>query len=101
MQEVKKLFRKSNMHDYELQDIIVDYKNATVTMKWLTNTRVAIPPKPQYICIPHIIEFSIECKKPWGGGIYVAASDVEERDGECRIEIQLNSGDRLKIAFMD
>ena len=38
--------------------------------------------------------------KPWGEGSYIVSSDIEEsQDGIKLAEIQLNSGDEIRIGY--
>lgn len=84
------------LHDYELKDILVDYNNKKLTIKFLsTDNKINIFNIKFY-------SFYIECFEPWGEGIYIDSFTVSlhclESDIECiEMELLLNSGDKVKI----
>lgn len=41
----------------------------------------------------------MEFAEPWGKGIYVVGTDIEQDGSVCSMEMQLNSGDLLVAKF--
>lgn len=83
----------SQLHDYEIFNIIICYVEAWVTIQLQS---------------PHNIDFEIRIKdftyfnfthnEPWGMGIYVVSSNIEEVDSNSlRLFIELNSGDCIEV----
>ncbi|MBQ3010202.1 MAG: hypothetical protein IJA20_06050 [Methanocorpusculum sp.] len=82
----------SGIADYELGKIEVDYSNGRMLFH-MRNRKL----QPERLEIDGLEEFRIERREPWGAGIYVTASDYQLCDGKIEIEIQLNSGDMIRI----
>ena len=51
----------------------------------------------RYVANSNFEEVSITRKEPWGAGIYVAASEFLNCGDKMVVEIQLNSGDMIRI----
>lgn len=83
----------SGIADYELGKIEVDYSNGRMLLH-MKNRNL----QPELMEIEGFKEFSIERREPWGVGIYVTASDCQLYDGKMQLEIQLNSGDMIRVA---
>lgn len=92
MNDIISFFTNSNIHDYYLKNIKINYSEAIVDMDFidLKNQLCSIT-----IC--NIISVSMLHEEPWGKGTYVVSSDVDIQDGVANIEIQLNSGDKCIV----
>lgn len=91
---VIQFFSNSNIHDYELSDIFINYQEDVIRMEF-------IDCKNEFceIYIPHFISFSLSREEVWGKGKYVVSSDVNIHDGIYILEIQLNSGDKCVVKY--
>ena len=55
---------------------------------------------PEKLLIGGLLSVEMSRTQPWGEGSYIAASDItEDRDGTKLAEIQLNSGDEIRIVY--
>ena len=84
------------LHDSELKDIIVDYNSKELIINLLDSD------KKKYSFNIKFYFFFIECFEPWGEGIYIDSFSIahhcHESGIECiKMELLLNSGDKLKI----
>lgn len=88
--------QKSALHDCELQKIEVDYVGAWVNLQLRS-------PKGQEknLLVERFVSFEITHKEEWGKGKYVGFSDIcfDSELGQYLLEIELNSGDHIKIYF--
>ena len=66
-------------HDFELGDVIVDYRN-----------------KLKLLGVQH---FQMKFAEPWGKGIYVVETDIEQESSICSMKMLLNSGDIVAAKF--
>lgn len=80
--------------DYEIGTILVDYSNGSIHMKLKTPKLISA-----VLEIINFEEININRKEPWGTGIYVTASEIKYDANKIIAEIQLNSGDLLKIVI--
>lgn len=87
-----------SLHDYEIGGIALDYKEK---MARLTLTS----PPPQSICCELLLSglrrLQMGLEEPWGAGTYVADLEVSPQGFGFRIELCLNSGDRLTAECND
>lgn len=85
----------SGLHDYEVVNISVDYKGATVSIQMKDGSGIEVLMK---ISQTEFVRLTND--KPWGEGNYVCSSSIDEKnDGKKVFEIQLNSGDELSIQY--
>ena len=83
---------ESQIADYKIEGIAVDYVHSTITIELKSpQNRLDI------LQITDFEEFSITRKEPWGAGSYVAGSEVQYCGQYAILEIELNSGDKIKI----
>lgn len=82
----------SGLADCELGNICIDYANSCIFIDLNT------PKGNKHILkIPDFEEIIVVKKEHWGKGKYVVASDCQHCGDKNIIEIQLNSGDLIKI----
>lgn len=82
----------SGIIDCEVKNICIDYANSSIVIE------LKSPNGMQHtLKIDNFEEISISKKEPWGKGKYVVASDCQNCGDNGNIEIQLNSGDLIKI----
>ena len=87
---------KSLFHDFELTYIVADYRNKQITIQ-LKSPRLS--QNIHELKLFGVQYFQMEFAEPWGKGIYVVGTDIEQ-DGSVRsMEMQLNSGDLLVAKF--
>ena len=98
MEQNLKLFKNSNIHDYELLKINVNYLDSEINISFNTATKTNLN-----ICIKNFMTFEISHKEPWGKGSYVCFSDLtyDKKQNLYIIEIELNSGDIMKISTQE
>lgn len=82
----------SKIADYEIGNLCIDYVNNSVIIELKTPTSV-----PDTLRFYDFEEVSITRKEPWGAGIYIAASELLNCGDKMIVEIQLNSGDMIRI----
>lgn len=88
------LFKSSQLHDYELLEINVNYINVEINIKLKSPAGVDCD-----INISNFISCEVSHKEPWGSGKYIVFSN-ETYDETKKIkimELELNSGDIVKI----
>lgn len=94
MNQNLELISNSAIHDYELNEISINYvKN---------NVKLIIslyPEQIQIIQIDNFINFEISHNEPWGTGKYINYSEIDYTSNKESyfISIELNSGDIIKI----
>lgn len=93
--DILKIAQNCGLHDYSVEDIIVDYKAGQIKFQLLTPNL-----SPCEFIINCFLEFSIQNKAPWGEGHYICSSHIQKIDGHiCQLELELNSGDQIFISF--
>ena len=86
----------SLFHDFELQNIIVDYHNKQITAQLKSPS----PSSTTYkLILSDAKHFQMSFLEPWGGGIYVAGITFEPKGTGQYMEMQLNSGDSITAEF--
>lgn len=83
-------------HDFELGDVVVDYRKKQVVLQ------LKSPHHPQSVYELRLLgvqHFQMEFAEPWGAGIYVVGTDIEQEGSSCSMEMQLNSGDLVTAKF--
>ena len=84
----------SDMHDYEVISLDVDYTNAA------TDLHLKDPyGKPIIMHITEIRDISVTHKEPWGKGTYIASSSIETNRKTRTLMLELNSGDNIVLQF--
>ena len=86
----------SLFHDFELQDIKVDYRSKQITAPLKSPS----PPSTTYkLILSGAQRFQMSFLDPWGRGIYVVGTTIESKGTGQYMEIQLNSGDSVTAEF--
>lgn len=80
-------------HDFELGDVIVDYRNKQIVLQ-LKEPRITH--KLKLLGVQH---FQMKFAEPWGKGIYVVETDIEQEGSICSMKMLLNSGDIVAVKF--
>ncbi|MDE6997122.1 MAG: hypothetical protein K2P04_04480 [Oscillospiraceae bacterium] len=88
--------RAGLFHDFELGNITVDYRNKRVVLQ-LKSPSLPMP-------VHELTLFGVQCfqvgiEEPWGKGIYVVGTDIEQEGSTRSMEMQLNSGDLVTAIF--
>ena len=92
--DIEKLFGDSNLHDYKMEKIEIDYPKGTILLEFLDSKN-----EIKNIIIRQFIEIEFTNKEEWGKGTYVVSSDVFNTGDILIVEIQFNSGDICKIKY--
>lgn len=87
---------KSLFHDFELTYIVADYRNKQVTIQ-LKSPR--FPQNIHDLKLFGVQHFQMEFAEPWGKGIYVVETDIEQESSICSMKMLLNSGDIVAAKF--
>lgn len=83
-------------HDFELQDIKVDYRNKQITAQLKSPS----PPSTTYkLILSGAQRFQMSFLEPWGRGIYVVGTTIKSNGAGQYMEMQLNSGDSIAAVF--
>lgn len=83
-------------HDFELRDITVDYRNKQVVLQ------LKSPSPPMLVHVLKLFgvqRFQVGIEEPWGKGIYVVGTAIEQEGSTRSMEMQLNSGDLVTAIF--
>ena len=84
----------SDMHDYEVIRLDVDYTNAATDLHLKDPYGKAI-----IMHITEIRDISVTHKEPWGKGTYIASSSIETNRKNRTLMLELNSGDNIVLQF--
>jgi hypothetical protein len=84
----------SDMHDYEVISLDVDYTNAATDLHLKDPYGKAI-----IMHITEIRDISVTHKEPWGKGTYIASSSIETNRKNRTLMLELNSGDNIVLQF--
>jgi hypothetical protein len=84
----------SDMHDYEVIRLDVDYTDAAADLHLKDPYGKAI-----IIHITEIRDISVTHKEPWGKGTYIASSSIETNRKNRTLMLELNSGDNIVLQF--
>ena len=83
-------------HDFELGDITVDYRNKRMVLQLKSPS----PPMPVHeLKLFGVQRFQAGMEEPWGKGIYVVETDIEQEGSARSMEMQLNSRDLVTAIF--
>ena len=82
----------SKIADYEVGSISIDYANNHIALNLKS-------PKGVWDVLQFLNfeEITVTRTEPWGAGIYIAGSDLQYNGNEMVVEIELNSGDQIRI----
>lgn len=83
-------------HDFELGDIIVDYRNKQVVLQLKSPS---LPMLVHELKLFGVQRFQVGMEEPWGKGIYVVETAIEQEGSTRSMEMQLNSGDLVTAIF--
>ncbi len=83
-------------HDFELRDITVDYRNKRVVLQLKSPS---LPMLVHELKLFGVQRFQAGMEEPWGKGIYVVETAIEQEGSTRSMEMQLNSGDLVTAIF--
>lgn len=86
----------SKIADFELLNVCIDYANGCITIELRSPGNVE-----DTLVFTNFIEIMVTRKEPWGPGKYIGASELIYQEQEIIAEIQLNSGDLIKITMKE
>ncbi len=85
----------SGLHDYEVVRLSCDYSRGEVSLEMKDPLG-----QPESLILGGVMSVEMTRTRPWGEGSYIVSSDIEEsQDGIKLAEIQLNSGDEIRIGY--
>ena len=84
----------SVLHDYELMSVNSVSRTAEITIELMTPDR-----KPAALTVSGMTSMSLTREESRGRGTYIASADMTDDSKGHVLDIQLNSGDELIIAF--
>ena len=86
----------SGLHDYELIKLSADYTRGEVSLEMKGPVG-----QPESLILGGVMSVEMTRTQPWGEGSYIVSSDITaDSDSGCRLaEIQLNSGDEIRIEY--
>jgi hypothetical protein len=87
-------FAESGLHDYELIKLSADYTRGEVSLEMKDPMG-----QPESLAVGGVVSVEMTRSQPWGAGSYIVSSDITENDGIKLLEIQLNSGDEVRIEY--
>lgn len=83
-------------HDFELQNVTVDYRNKQIAMQIKSPN---LPLTTYKLILSGTLHFQMGFLEPWGKGIYVVATSIEPKGSAQYMEMTLNSGDSVIAEF--
>lgn len=86
----------SLFHDFELGDVIADYRNKQVVLQL---KGPGLPQSIHELQLLGVQQFQMRFTEPWGKGIYVAETDIKQEGSMYSMEMLLNSGDLVTAKF--
>lgn len=85
----------SGLHDYELIKLSADYTRGEVSLELKDPVG-----QPKSLMIGGLLSVEMTRTKPWGEGSYIVFSDLTDCESGSKLaEIQLNSGDEIRIEY--
>ena len=86
----------SGLHDYEVVRLSCDYSRGEVSLELKDPVG-----QPENLMIGGLLLVEMTRTRPWSEGSYIVSSDITaDSDGVCKLaEIQLNSGDEIRIEY--
>ena len=85
----------SGLHDYELIKLSADYTRGEVSLEMKGPVG-----QPENLMIGGLLSVEMTRTQPWGEGSYIVSSDLTDCESGSKLaEIQLNSGDEIRIEY--
>ncbi|MBE6870294.1 MAG: hypothetical protein E7494_16330 [Ruminococcus albus] len=85
----------SGLHDYELIKLSADYTRGEVSLELKDPVG-----QPEKLMIGGLLSVEMTRTQPWGEGSYIVSSDLTDCESGSKLaEIQLNSGDEIRIEY--
>lgn len=85
----------SGLHDYELIKLSADYTRGEVSLELRDPVG-----QPESLMIGGLLSVEMTRTQPWGEGSYIVSSDLTDCESGSKLaEIQLNSGDEIRIEY--
>ena len=85
----------SGLHDYELIKLSADYTRGEVSLEMKDPLG-----QPESLMIGGLLSVEMTRTQPWGEGSYIVSSDLTDCESGSKLaEIQLNSGDEIRIEY--
>ena len=85
----------SGLHDYELIKLSADYTRGEVSLELKDPVG-----QPESLMIGGLLSVEKTRTQPWGEGSYIVSSDLTDCESGSKLaEIQLNSGDEIRIEY--
>ena len=85
----------SGLHDYELIKLSADYTRGEVSLEMKDPLG-----QPESLILGGVMSVEMTRTQPWGEGSYIASSDITDCESGSKLaEIQLNSGDEIRIEY--
>ena len=85
----------SGLHDYELIKLSADYTRGEVSLELKDPVG-----QPENLMIGGLLSVEMTRTQPWGEGSYIVSSDLTDCESGSKLaEIQLNSGDEIRIEY--
>ncbi|WP_294483264.1 hypothetical protein [uncultured Ruminococcus sp.] len=85
----------SGLHDYELIKLSADYTRGEVSLELKDPVG-----QPESLMIGGLLSVEMTRTQPWGEGSYIVSSDLTDCESGSKLaEIQLNSGDEIRIEY--
>ena len=85
----------SGLHDYELIKLSADYTRGEVSFELKDPVG-----QPESLMIGGLLSVEMTRTQPWGEGSYIVSSDLTDCESGSKLaEIQLNSGDEIRIEY--
>ena len=78
--------------DYEIGNLYIDYVNNCIAIEMKSPQNVL-----DILRFSDFEEITVTRTEPWGAGIYVAGSELQYCGDKMFVEIELNSGDQIRI----
>ena len=85
----------SGLHDYELIKLSADYTRGEVSLELKDPVG-----QSESLMIGGLLSVEMTRTQPWGEGSYIVSSDLTDCESGSKLdEIQLNSGDEIRIEY--
>ena len=85
----------SGLHDYEVVRLSCDYSRGEVSLELKDPVG-----QPENLMIGGLLLVEMTRTQPWGEGSYIVSSDLTDCESGSKLaEIQLNSGDEIRIEY--
>lgn len=89
--------RNSGLHDYNFKGTEIDYISCIITIRLESPQGVS-----DQLIIRDFLTVHITHKEEWGKGSYICSSNIQSTlSGESVLEIELNSGDSIRITWKE